>query len=317
MALRVGLNPYGLTCWVGLQGDAPNPAGLDGFVNLCLEYGARSIELDLSHLRGLSDEGLSELRQRLDGLAIVVSASPPTERLPEAIHIADRLGAKTVRVGLSTVLCGARAATPGWDGLVAQIRDGLCHAAPLAEQAGLSLAIEDHQDFGSEELVAFCLAAGPSVGITFDTGNPLAVGEAPLDFAQRVAPHVRHLHLKDYRVQPTDEGFRLVRCAIGEGAIDFGALLPLLPSDLTASLEPGALEARHIRLLCPDWWRGYPSRSALELVECLAATKPNALSKDEDYQTPWERADGMDAVCRYEREMMDRSVAFVKGMGWL
>ncbi len=29
----------------------------------------------------------------------------------------------------------------------------------------------------------------------------------------------RHVHLKDYRVQFTDEGYRLVRCAIGDGAV--------------------------------------------------------------------------------------------------
>ena len=36
-----------------------------------------------------------------------------------------------------------------------------------------------------------------------------------------IAPHVRYLHLKDYRVQFTDEGYRLVRCAIGDGAVPF------------------------------------------------------------------------------------------------
>ena len=62
---------------------------------------------------------------------------------------------------------------------------------------------------------------GPGVGIIFDTGNTFPVAEAPLDFTRVIAPHVRHVHLKDYRVQFTDEGYRLVRCAIGDGAVPF------------------------------------------------------------------------------------------------
>ena len=83
-----------------------------------------------------------------------------------------------------------------------------------------------------------------------------------------IAPHVRHVHLKDYRVQFTDEGFRLVRCAIGDGAVPFKEMLAILGEHhetLPAVLEPGALEARHVRLFTPDWWKGYapkrPKRS--------------------------------------------------------
>ena len=90
---------------------------------------------------------------------------------------------------------------------------------------GVTLAIENHQDFTSRELVAFCEEAGANVGIIFDTGNTFPVAEAPLDFTRVIAPHVRHVHLKDYRVQFTDEGYRLVRCAIGDGAVPFPEML--------------------------------------------------------------------------------------------
>src|SRR3712207_7685081 len=51
-------------------------------------------------------------------------------------------------------------------------------------------------------------SAGESVGITLDCGNAFAVAESPLSFARTVAPRVHHVHLKDYRVQFSDEGFR-------------------------------------------------------------------------------------------------------------
>ena len=128
-----------------------------------------------------------------------------------------------------------------------------------------------------------CAEAGEAVGITLDTGNSFPVGEAPLDFARTVAPRVLHVHLKDYRVQPTDEGYRLVRCAIGEGAVPFRELVEILGRDLTASIEPGALEARHIRMFTPEWWRGYPPMDARRLAAALLAAQVNRLPEDEDH----------------------------------
>ena len=48
--------------------------------------------------------------------------------------------------------------------------------ARKAADAGLTIAIENHQDLGSEELLAFAEEAGENVGIAFDTGNAFAVG---------------------------------------------------------------------------------------------------------------------------------------------
>ena len=104
-----------------------------------------------------------------------------------------------------------------------------------------------------------------------------------------------HVHLKDYRVQFTDEGYRLVRCAIGDGAVPYrrdGRDPRRAPPALTAVLEPGALEARHVRLFTPDWWNGYPPkprRGACRLPRRRAPT--NHLADDADYRTPWERGD--------------------------
>jgi hypothetical protein len=164
----------------------------------------------------------------------------------------------------------------------------------------------------------FAEQAGENVGITFDTGNAFPVGEAPLDFARTVAPRVRHVHLKDYRVQFTDEGYRLVRCAIGDGAVPFREILELLTADgrsLTAVLEPGALEARHIRLFTPDWWRGYAPKDARALAAALHAARVNPLPESEDFRTPWERGAPGDELLAYERDMVERSAANMRALG--
>ena len=83
---------------------------------------------------------------------------------------------------------------------------------------------------------------------------------------------------------------------------------------LTAVLEPGALEARHVRWLRPEWWRGYAPKSAPALAACLAAARVNRLPDDADYRTPWERGDD-GAIADYELAMIRRSAANMRALG--
>ena len=79
-------------------------------------------------------------------------------------------------------------------------------------------------------------------------------------------------------------------------------------------LEPGALEARHVRLFTADWWKGYAPKTAEELAACLLAAQVNRLPDDADYRTPWERgADG--ELERYELDMIRRSAANMRALG--
>jgi sugar phosphate isomerase/epimerase len=269
----------------------------------------------------MDDAALLALRERLQALDMVpiVSSGLMMGPVDRAIAIATKLGAKIVRLGLTSVLCGDRHALGAkWVELVDDVRHKLGEHAPRAARAGVTLAIENHQDFRSEELVAFCREFGPGVGICFDTGNTFPVAEAPLAFTRRVAPYVRHVHLKDYRVQWTQEGYRLVRCAIGDGAVPLREMFALLAEHheaMTGVLEPGALEARHVRLLRPEWWTFYPPLQAAELAACLAATQRQRLADDADTRTPWERQEDGEPLITYELDMIRRSAANMRALG--
>jgi len=323
---RTGLNPYGLTYHLGLQGrDTPraNPkgAGLDGFIAIATELKAQVLEIYDPWLAPMSDDQLKALKDRLAklGMTPVISAGlnmmGPVE---SALRSAAALDAKVIRLGLSPVLEGSRNAWgPKWFELNAAIRDGLSRFAPMAHDQGRTLAIENHQDFGSEELVEFCEAYGPGLGICFDTGNTFPVGEAPLDFARRIAPRVTHVHLKDYRIQFTDDGYRLVRCAIGDGAVPLKGIADIIGKHhprMNAVLEPGALEARHIRYLNPDWWRGYRPMDARSFAAALGAARLNRLADTADISTPWERHADHELV-DYELAMIRRSAANMRALG--
>ncbi len=326
MKLDVGLNPYGLTYHLGLQGKGtpranPDGKGLEGFIAIATELKAKVLEIFDPWLAELSDAQLQDLKQRLAdlGMTPVISAGlnmmGPIE---SALRSARLLDAKVIRLGLSPVLEGSRNAWgTKWFELQQAIREGLAKYAPMAEAEGRILAIENHQDFGSAELLDFCFEYGSAMGITLDTGNTFPVGEAPMDFVQRVAPLVQHVHFKDYRVQFTNEGYRLIRCAIGDGAVPLKAMLAELGKHhdhMNAVLEPGALEARHIRFLNPGWWNGYRPMDAKAFAATLAAARVNHLPHDADYCTPWEwKADH--ELVDYELAMIRRSAANMRDIG--
>ena len=100
-----------------------------------------------------------------------------------------RWARRLIRLGLTPVLEGARAAWGGRGGrdAVPRGRRRSSREVSRAADAGIAVAIENHQDFGSEELVAMAERAGENVGVVMDTGNPFAVGEDPVAFARRVA----------------------------------------------------------------------------------------------------------------------------------
>jgi 3-oxoisoapionate decarboxylase len=323
--LETGLNPYGLTYTLGLQGHGtpranPDGRGLEGFIAIAEELGARTLEIFEPWLARMDDGELEALGDRLEdlGMTPVVSSGLQTGDIDGCIRSAEALGATLIRFALTPVLCGDRAAWgQKWPELVAEARRKLAIYAPKAAQHGLTLAIENHQDFTSRELARFCEEGGPAVRVAFDTGNTFPVAEAPLDFARQIAPYVRLVHLKDYRIQWTDEGYRLVRCAIGDGAVPFPEMMEILRhhhASLPAVIEPGALEARHVRLFTREWWRGYAPRPAEALASCLHAARRNRLPDDADYRTPWEREEDA-ALVDYELAMIRRSAANMKSLG--
>ena len=238
--------------------------------------------------------------------------------LREQLPAIARAGAKVVRATLSSILEGARAELPGgWDAYWEEMRRRLIELRPLLEEYDLILALENHQDATSDDLIALCQAGGERVGITFDVVNSLAVGEEPFAFARKIGGLIRNVHIKDYQIYPTESGYRLVRAAIGQGVIDWAAMLELLREvapGTTYHIELAALYARHVRLLEDEWWNGYPPRDARELVPALRFVARHARPADEPWQTPWERDAPDEEVELYERGQFEHSVAHLRSI---
>jgi sugar phosphate isomerase/epimerase len=231
------------------------------------------------------------------GVRLVVAAGGmQAEPLEAALRLAAVAGAPVVRCTLSNILCGDRRGFPGgWNAHLEQCAGILEQVVPLADRLQVALAMENHQDAGSEDLLNLCRRFETRyLGITLDTGNPLAVMEGVVEFAERVAPYLRHAHLKDYRIYHAPNGFRLVRCSMGAGVIDFAALLRLFDAQewpITRNLEQGALQARLIPMLEPSWWEEHAPRDARDLLPALTLAWSNLRPVEEEWRTPYELGD--------------------------
>jgi hypothetical protein len=160
---KLGLNPYGMTYYLGLQGRGtsrqnPNGTGLEGFLKIAEELGAKSLEIYDPWLQEFSGNEFQNLKDRLDqrGITPVVSGGYILEETGHVFRSAQLLEAKTIRFALTNVLCGGRAFRTDWNELRQAVRKKILELGKTAADAGLMIAIENHQDFTSTELVEFC-----------------------------------------------------------------------------------------------------------------------------------------------------------------
>lgn len=318
MSMKLGLAVYGTTFMMGIHPQAKRPRiRASQLLDQAAQYGLQGIEIPLSLLEGEDAESVSRTAQARGHYLVVASGGYDPKTLRVAIEEAARLGASVVR----TVVGGAdfggdrRRMTGRWRSFMQEVLAGLGEAVKAAEQEGVTLAVENHQDLASEELLWLCEEIGStSFGITLDTGNPLATAEEPVDFAKRIGPHLKHVHLKDYWIYLSDEGYRLVRCPLGQGAVDFAALFDVFAENcpkVNMSMELGALEARHTRVLCEDYWQEYPPRSAAQLAKLLRFVQAESRPAG-DWRTPYEKQAPEEDIIAYEQRQFLASLAYIQ-----
>ena len=246
----------------------------------------------------------------------LVNATP--EEIKEYLNAVVAVGARVVRSTLSNVLCGDRRTLEGgWETRLEAVAKRLNEVLPYAEDLGVCIALENHQDASCDDLLLLAEMTNnsPSYGVTLDAGNPLAVGEGPVETAERLAPLIRHVHLKDYTIHFAPEGYRLVRCAAGDGVVDFPAILDILKrngGDVSYGIEIAAQATRTIPLLEMGWWACYPPIPATQLIPALKILWEKGRPMGEPYSSAWERGEDSEAVSAEEWDVVRRSVAYFK-----
>ncbi len=307
----------------------PQPKTLRLLLDAADEFALSGVEFSLASVvssfdgkqlptSGVEAEILEEIRER--SLTLIADygciLDHEAEHLTAYLQTAAQAGARTVRATLSHILCGDRRGLKGgWESYFKALVKRLQEVLPVAEQLGITLAVENHQDVTSADLIALFTESGQSsaFGVTLDTGNPLAVGEDPVEFTQRIAPIIRHLHLKDYTLHYAPEGYRLVRCAAGEGVIDFPAILAIVLSNghsILPAIEIAAQSTRTIPILEQTWWDHFPADHFRHLFPALRLLWAKGAEQSLPYSSPWEQGADSETVVNEEWQIVRRSAAY-------
>lgn len=318
--MRLGLSMYGTVFSMGLHSKSGRPVttALE-LLQRALDMGLSGVELPAQLLHETCIEEVSRFVKD-NGMFINVDASgfDPVE-LTNVMKLSARVGAETVR----TVVGGAdfggdrRAMAGQWSKFLQDVLSALKEVTLVAEELGINFAVENHQDLASEELVWLCESIGSNrFGINLDTGNPLATADEPFAFFKRVAPYLKNVHLKDYNIFLSEDGYRLVRCALGTGVINFPRLFHELSSitpNITMAIELGALEARYVRVLADDFWPEYPPRAASQLAQVVRFVRDHA-SIVGDWRTPYEMGASAEEIACYEEHQLAASLTYLQAL---
>ena len=202
--MRIGLAVYGTMFSMGLHPASGRPRiTARQLMNTAHAANVHGIEIPVTLLEGEDIPSIAREARERSLFITLATGGYTTESLTEALHLGAQLGAKTVRtvVGGAKIGGDRRPLAGRWQPFMQDVLTHLQKATIIAEQAQVNIAVENHQDLASEELLWLCETIGsPHFGITLDAGNPLATAEEPLDFFERVAPFIKNVHLKDYVV---------------------------------------------------------------------------------------------------------------------
>jgi sugar phosphate isomerase/epimerase len=157
--------------------------------------------------------------------------------LDEAIATANALGSDIVKVSMDLVRPRPLAASRFHPRVKEQMKSfaaQLKASAPAAEAAGIKIAVENHCDSFSEEILWLLdLVNHPAVGACIDTVNALMVMEDPMQAIANLAPRAFTNHFRDDRIEMQRYGFKLTGAAVGEGDIDMKRAYEIIKTEST------------------------------------------------------------------------------------
>ncbi len=150
---------------------------------------------------------------------------------------------------------------------------------PILKKHQLRVAIENHKDHTTEELVK--LISGVSsewIGVLVDTGNNLALLEEPHQVCEALAPFALSVHLKDMAIQPGADGFLLSEVPLGTGMLDLPRIIATLRKANPAivfNLEMATRDPLRIPCLTDGYFVTMPGRKETHLESAMQLVKAN------------------------------------------
>jgi sugar phosphate isomerase/epimerase len=212
--MKIGLSSYTWPWAVGRKGYNPkNPLDAVALLHKTKRYTVSVLQIaDNPSLHRMSKAEIERIARQADDSQITIEVGTrgiEPEHLIRYLEIAEHLKSSIVRSITNRLDTEA----------VSWIRAVL----PEYQKAGVSIALENHDEHTTGELAAFLDRFGSSsVGVCLDTVNSFAALESPDVVVKILAPYTINLHIKDFEIERLGHelGFSIIGRPAGEGRLD-------------------------------------------------------------------------------------------------
>jgi len=241
----------------------------------CLQIGVRDWQHDFA---GKVRTRREQLGLEIEGQISLPKDSADVDRFASEVKSAKQAGAKILR---SVCLNGRRyeafKTVADWNDFRKQSIERLTLAEPAVRREGVILAIENHKDWRSHELVSLLKYFDSEfIGVNFDFGNNLALLEDPQTVAEALSPWIRTTHIKDMAVQETPHGFLLSEVPLGQGILHLPELVNICRRKFPAvqfNLEMITRDPLLVPCLEQDYWATLSGTPAADLARTLSTVR--------------------------------------------
>ncbi|MBP87738.1 MAG: xylose isomerase [Planctomycetaceae bacterium] len=211
MLMKVGIDSYSYHRFFGeIYPNQIDPGARWEFeqsIDETIRLGADGVSLETCFLPSVDPDYLARLKDKLDkhNLDRMVAWGHPDGleggKKPEAAvdlesHLATckAVGADVMRIVGSSLMFRHESHGPQIERLSAILKESV----KRAEDVGVRLAIENHIDFTSDEILEILANVNsPYLGVNFDSGNTLRAFEDPVEAAKKLARYTYATHMKD------------------------------------------------------------------------------------------------------------------------
>jgi sugar phosphate isomerase/epimerase len=238
--MRLGMHTYSLyhhgiaEDWAGFQLPWPRQMDIWQLMDYMVEIGLEGLHLDDKAFDSLDEAHFSKVREYAAerNLYLEYNFALPSKKydssvqhdIEEGIAIARAIGADVAKIGMNLSRPQPVAASKFHPEVMQQLEavvNRLKHAAPIAQNSGVRLAVENHTDAFSEEVIwVLDQVNHPWIGACIDTVNGLHVTENPITAVENLAPRAFTNHFRDNKIVIKPYGFELTGAAVGEGDLD-------------------------------------------------------------------------------------------------
>jgi len=238
--MRLGLHTYSLylhgigQAWAGFKLPWKRQLSTFGLFDLGIELGLDGFHLDDGVLESLDSTYLKEVGACATEKNLYLEYNMSLDLghfgigiqhdLKDGLNTAQFIEADVVKVSMDLPRPRPRVGSrfhPKVMPYLLETANRLKKAAPMAKEYGIRLALENHCDSFSEEILWVLKEVNHTfVGACIDTVNAWHVAEDPMNAIENLAPVAFTNHFRDDRVEFCRDGFKVKGVAVGDGDID-------------------------------------------------------------------------------------------------